>query len=167
MKDVQNASFICGWARQQQDPGATPHLFTLSLKTFRATVSSPNIWECADDTLRRLIGGWPSWGECPAEFALAPEGDPCRLPGRKHIMPVYKATRGAVSHPRALFAADFFASYFLPEFGGKCWNIFSVSLSKFLMLLLEFPDRSSLADPLHKRLFVFPSKRSTISVPTL
>ena len=34
MKGVQNASFIYGWAGRQQDPSATPHLFTLSLKTF-------------------------------------------------------------------------------------------------------------------------------------
>jgi hypothetical protein len=96
------------------------------------------------------------------------ERGPLPAPWQKaHLCSCTRQREGPVSHPRALLAADFFASYFLPEFGGKCWNIFSVSLSKFLMLLLEFPDRSSLADPLHKRLFVFPSKRSTISVPTL
>ena len=147
MKGVQNASFICGWARQEREmqivqhgmnPSATPHLFTLPEDIFEplpapCRVRSRTLASClAESTLFRRT----------------------------------RQTRGAVSHPRALFAADFFASYFLPEFGGKCWNIFSVSLSKFLMLLLEFPDRSPLADPLHKRLFVFPSKRSTIRVPT-
>jgi hypothetical protein len=176
MEGVKDASFICGWTRQEDqgypnriawhDSNATPHLFTL-WGHFGGHRSLAINRGCVDQT--RVSGaelGGAELGQCPAKFALAPEKNHCRFLRRKHIMSVYKATRGAVSHPRALFAAHFFASYFLPEFGGKCWNIFSVSLSKFLMLLLEFPDRSPLADPLHKRLFVFPSKRSTIRVPT-
>lgn len=57
--------------------------------------------------------------------------------------------------------------YFFEEPGGKFLNIFSTSLSIFLMFLFELLDSVSLELPLHTSSFVFASNRSTTNVPTL
>ena len=69
---------------------------------------------------------------------------------------------GVLDSPKSLCAKG--AGYAL---GGNSLNNFSTLLSKFLMFLLELLDKVLLAEPRHSRVFVFLSKRSTTSVPTL
>src|SRR4029077_9635934 len=58
-------------------------------------------------------------------------------------------------------------AYFLEEPGGKFLNIFSTSLSIFLMFLSELLEIVSLELPLQISCFVFASNKSTTKVPTL
>src|SRR5258708_36651038 len=51
--------------------------------------------------------------------------------------------------------------------GGNFLNIFSTSLSRFWMFLLELLESVSVELPLHTSCFVFASNRSTTKVPTL
>src|SRR5258707_12002695 len=57
--------------------------------------------------------------------------------------------------------------YFFEESGGKCLNILSTPLSRFLMFLSELLERVLLAVPLQISCLVLVSKRSTTTVPTL
>ena len=50
--------------------------------------------------------------------------------------------------------------------GGKCSNILSTPLLRFLMFLADLADKASLDDPRQISFFVFESNRSTTSVPT-
>src|ERR1700756_3512064 len=57
--------------------------------------------------------------------------------------------------------------YFFEEPGGKCLNILSTPLSRFLMFLSELSESVSLELPLQISCLVLVSKRSTTTVPTL
>jgi hypothetical protein len=57
--------------------------------------------------------------------------------------------------------------YFFEEPGGKCLNILSMPLSRFLMFLSELLESVSLEVPLQISCLVLASNRSTTNVPTL
>ena len=57
--------------------------------------------------------------------------------------------------------------YFFEEPGGKCLNILSAPLSRFLMFLSELLESVSLDVPLQISCLVLASNRSTTNVPTL
>src|SRR5229473_1659431 len=57
--------------------------------------------------------------------------------------------------------------YFFEEPGGKCLNILSTPLSRFLMFLSELLESVSLDVPLQISCLVLASNRSTTNVPTL
>jgi hypothetical protein len=57
--------------------------------------------------------------------------------------------------------------YFFEEPGGKCLNILSTPLSRFLMFFSELLESVSLEEPLQISCLVLVSKRSTTTVPTL
>src|SRR6266404_1889569 len=71
----------------------------------------------------------------------------------------------AHAHAHALSHVGRF--YFFVEPGGKCLNILSTPLSKFLMFLSALLESVSLEVPLQISCFVLVSKRSTTTVPTV